>query len=114
MSEKGYTTTEATVRAFIEAGLRLDGREDIQATTPLMSIAFMDGGRHLAGVEFLAAFEGVFNVFVPNRYATTIVKRIDDGRGTVADIAAELDKWQNPKPRKRRPKFERGQMCLGF
>lgn len=108
-------TMAAVVDAIIEAGLRNhDGGEYLTPETPLREIHFRGGDRTLAGVEFVCAFENLHGKTIPNRHARSLISRLDNGRGTVADLVAVIDRWKNPPPRKKRTKFQPGQMSLGL
>lgn len=111
-------TMSAVIDAIIEAGLRNNyGGEYLTPETPLREIHFKGGDRTLAGVEFVCAFENLHGKTIPNRYARSLMSRLDNGRGTVADLVAVIDRWRNPPPRPPRPKrakFQPGQMCLGL
>ena len=108
-------TMAAVVDAIIEAGLRNnDGGEYLTPETPLREIHFKGGDRTLAGIEFVCAFENLYGETIPNRHARSLMSRLDNGRGTVADLVAVIDRWRNPPPRPKRAKFQPGQMSLGL
>lgn len=108
-------TLPAVIDAIIEAGLRNhDGGEYLTPETPLRDIHFGGGDRSLAGIEFVCAFEHIHGVTIPNRTARSLMSRLDNGRGTVVDLVATIDRWKNPPPRKKRAKFQPGQMRLGL
>lgn len=107
--------TAEVIDALIEAGLRHNGEaEYMTAATPLRAIHFRGGDRTLAGIEFVCAIEHLYGETIPKRTALPIMSRLDKGRGTVANLAAIIDRWRNPPPRKRREKLSAGQMCLGL
>jgi len=97
------TTLDATIDAALEAGLRLDGTEDIREDTRLADLTFSAGDRTLIGVEFLCAFEEVFAVNFTQRQANRIVNRMEKGLGTVAKLAEIIDGYITPV---RRPRME--------
>lgn len=108
-------TMAAVIDAILEAGLRTNyGGEYLTAETPLREIHFVGGDRTLAGIEFVCAFEYLNGETIPNRPARSLISRLDNGRGTVADLVAVIDRWRNPPPRPKRAKFKPGQMCLGL
>ena len=108
-------TMAAVIDAILEAGLRnSDGGEYLTPETPLREIHFRGGDRTLAGIEFVCAFENLHGKTIPNRHARSLISRLDNGRGTVADLVAVIDRWRDPPPRKRREKLSPGQMCLGL
>ena len=108
-------TMAAVVDAIIEAGLRNnDGGEYLTPETPLREIHFGGGDRSLAGIEFVCAFENLHGKTIPNRHARSLISRLDNGRGTVVDLVAVIDRWWNPPPRPKRVKFKPGQMSLGL
>ncbi len=108
-------TMAAVIDAILEAGLCRNGEaEYMTAETPLREIHFKGGDRTLAGGEFVCAFEYLYGETIPKRTALPIMSRLDKGRGTVADLAAIIDRWRNPPPRKRREKLSPGQMSLGL
>ena len=108
-------TMAAVIDAILEAGLRNhDGGEYLTPETPLREIHFRGGDRTLAGIEFVCAFENLHGETIPNRHARSLISRLDNGRGTVADLVAVIDRWRNPPPRPKRAKFQPGQMCLGL
>ncbi len=101
-------TMAAVVDAIIEAGLRNhDGGEYLTPETPLSEIHFKDGDRTLAGIEFVCAFEYLSGATIPKRTARSLMSRLDNGRGTVVDLVAVIDRWRNPPPRKRRNRREK-------
>lgn len=100
--------TAAVIDAIIEAGLRNNyGGEYLTPQTPLSEIHFKDGDRTLAGIEFVCAFENLHGKTIPNRHARSLISRLDNGRGTVVDLVAVIDRWRNPPPRKRRNRREK-------
>ena len=101
-------TAAAVIDAIIEAGLRNNyGGEYLTPETPLREIHFNGGDRTLAGIEFVCAFENLHGETIPNRHARSLMSRLDNGRGTVADLVAVIDRWRNPPPRKRRNRREK-------
>ena len=107
--------TAAVIDSIIQAGLRHNGYgEYLTPETPLREIHFKGGDRTLAGIEFICAFENLHGETIPNRHARSLMSRLDNGRGTVADLVAVIDRWRNPPPRPKRAKFQPGQMCLGL
>lgn len=109
------TTTEATIYAILEAGLRIGGSEDVTAETRLDALTFgTSDDRNLAGIEFLCALERLTDKTLPVNVSSPLVSRLDNGRGTVADLVAVIDRWRNPPPRQKRAKFQPGQMNLGL
>ena len=91
-------------------------RKDNNVDKPKYSLHLFAGGgdRTLAGIEFVCAFENLHGKTIPNRHARSLISRLDNGRGTVADLVAVIDRWKNPPPRKKRTKFQPGQMSLGL
>ena len=110
--------TAAVIDAIIQAGLRNSyGGEYLTPQTPLREILFKDGDRTLAGIEFVCAFEYLNGATIPKRTARSLMSRLDNGRGTVVDLVAVIDRWRNPPQRKKSNKREKvspGQMCLGL
>lgn len=108
----GRTTT-----ALIECGLRVYSEKDIEnilAGTPLAKISFANGDRTLASFEFVCAYENIYGGLIPRYVCDKIASRIDNGRGTVAELAAVLERWENPPPRPRRKKANRAQMTFAI
>ena len=108
-------TMAAVIDAIIEAGLRNnDGGESASPGTPRRELHCQGGDGTLAGGDFVCACEYLYGETIPNRYARSLMSRLDNGRGTVADLVAVIDRWKNPPPRQKRAKFQPGQMCLGL
>ena len=109
------STAQEVIYAIKMAGLRVGGSENITKETRLDALTFGRGDdRNLAGIEFLCAFERLIMPTVPKRVALQIISRLDNGRGTVADLVAVIDRWRNPPPRPKRAKFQPEQMSLGL